>query len=60
MTHLNSQTEAFDISLLDLDNNDMNTDMPVTDQKHFNDLIQKGWHAGYVSPYRAAFHRGAN
>lgn len=65
MTNNPSQTEELDIVLMELDDNDMNAGRPVIEKntpvkKHSNDAIEKNWHAGYIPPYRAAFHRGAN
>ncbi|KAF0203171.1 MAG: hypothetical protein FD173_1861 [Gallionellaceae bacterium] len=65
MTNNFSQTEYRDIVLMEPDNNNMKAGGLVIEKntptkKHSNDIIEKNWHAGYIPPYRAAFHRGAN
>jgi hypothetical protein len=50
---------------MELDDNNMKAGRLVIEKntpikKHSNDVIEKNWHAGYIPPYRAAFHRGAN
>lgn len=65
MTNNLSKTEDLDIVLMELDDNNMKAGRLVLEKnsptkKHSNDIIEKNWYAGYIPPYRAAFHRGAN
>lgn len=60
MSHNLSQPDEVDMILKEMEELDMEADMPVREKNNSNSTPKEAWHAGYVPPYRAAYLRGEN